>query len=336
MRPIDFTRPAGLHGVITDLLEAARRRRRTAPSTASSRRTAASCTRTATGCSARSTTPRTRCRTRCCAPGAASARFEGRSSLRSWLYRIATNSCLRLIERRPKRVLPIDYGPPADPHDALGAAAGRVGLDRALPRRALAVPDGLAGPEARYEQRESVELAFVAALQHLPPRQRAVLDPARRARLRAGGDRRRRSTPAGRRSTARCSARARPSTSGCPSAASRRRCARSATTRCARSSSATSDAWECGDVDAIVAMLTDDAVAGDAAPADLVPRPRRHPRTSSRRARCSSDRRWRLVPVQASGQLGVRLLRLGRDGRVVAAARDPGADARAGRPDRAR
>src|SRR5947209_8885028 len=44
-------------------------------------------------------------------------RFEERSSLRSWLYRIATNACLRAIERRPKRVLPIDYAPAADPHD---------------------------------------------------------------------------------------------------------------------------------------------------------------------------------------------------------------------------
>jgi RNA polymerase sigma factor (sigma-70 family) len=46
-------------------------------------------------------------------------RFEGRSSLRSWLYTIATNACLRLIERRPKRVLPIDLGPSADPHGEL-------------------------------------------------------------------------------------------------------------------------------------------------------------------------------------------------------------------------
>ena len=102
-------------------------------------------------------------------------RFEGRSSLRSWLYTIATNACLSAIERRPKRVLPIDYGPAADPHDAPGRAARRVGLGRALPRRALGLDAAVAGPEARYEQRESVELAFIAALQHLPPRQRAVL-----------------------------------------------------------------------------------------------------------------------------------------------------------------
>src|SRR4051794_8276285 len=48
------------------------------------------------------------------------SRFEGRSSLRSWLYTIATNTCLNLIARRPKRVLPIDYGPPSDPHDGPG------------------------------------------------------------------------------------------------------------------------------------------------------------------------------------------------------------------------
>ena len=48
------------------------------------------------------------------------ARFEGRSSLRSWLYRIATNTCLDAIGRRPKRVLPVDYGPAADPHGGPG------------------------------------------------------------------------------------------------------------------------------------------------------------------------------------------------------------------------
>ena len=100
-------------------------------------------------------------------------RFEGRSSLRSWLYRIATNSCLRLIERRPKRVLPIDYGPPSDPHGDLARSLVESVWIEPYPDAALA--DRFASPEARYEQRESVELAFVAALQHLPARQRAVL-----------------------------------------------------------------------------------------------------------------------------------------------------------------
>jgi RNA polymerase sigma-70 factor (ECF subfamily) len=100
-------------------------------------------------------------------------RFEGRSSLRTWLYRIATNSCLRLIERRPRRVLPIDYGPPADPHDE--PAEPLVESVWIEPYPDGGVADGFAGPEARYEQRESVELAFVAALQLLPARQRAVL-----------------------------------------------------------------------------------------------------------------------------------------------------------------
>ena len=99
--------------------------------------------------------------------------FQGRSSLRTWLYRIATNSCLRLIERRPRRVLPIDYGAPADPHDELAAPLVESVWIEPYPDSAIA--DGRLSPESRYEQRESVELAFVAALQHLPPRQRAVL-----------------------------------------------------------------------------------------------------------------------------------------------------------------
>jgi RNA polymerase sigma-70 factor (ECF subfamily) len=99
--------------------------------------------------------------------------FEGRSALRTWLYRIATNSCLRLIERRPQRVLPIDYGPPGDPHGELAPPLVETVWVEPYPDGDLAA--GLASPDARYEQRESVELAFVAALQHLPARQRAVL-----------------------------------------------------------------------------------------------------------------------------------------------------------------
>jgi RNA polymerase sigma-70 factor (ECF subfamily) len=103
------------------------------------------------------------------------SRFEGRSSLRSWLYRIATNTCLDVIARRPKRVLPIDYGPAADPHDGPGEPLVESVWVEPYPDEKLGLEVGLARPEARYEQRESVELAFIVALQHLPARQRAVL-----------------------------------------------------------------------------------------------------------------------------------------------------------------
>jgi RNA polymerase sigma-70 factor, ECF subfamily len=102
--------------------------------------------------------------------------FRGRGALRNWLYRIATNACLDAIARRPKRVLPIDYGPPvnAEGREPGEPVAESVWVEP-YPDETLGLEDGYAAPEARYEQREALELAFVAALQHLPPRQRAVL-----------------------------------------------------------------------------------------------------------------------------------------------------------------
>ncbi|HEY5195971.1 MAG TPA: sigma-70 family RNA polymerase sigma factor [Solirubrobacteraceae bacterium] len=100
------------------------------------------------------------------------ARFEGRSSIRSWLYTITTNACLRAIDRRPKRVLPVDYGPAADPQDAI--AEPLVESTWIEPYADSTLTD-VATPAARFEQREAIELAFIAALQHLPARQRAVL-----------------------------------------------------------------------------------------------------------------------------------------------------------------
>lgn len=103
------------------------------------------------------------------------SRFEGRSSLRSWLYRIATNTCLDTIARRPKRVLPVDYGPSSDPHEGPGEPVVESVWMEPYPDETLGVEDGYATPEASYEQREAVELAFIAALQNLPATQRAVL-----------------------------------------------------------------------------------------------------------------------------------------------------------------
>jgi RNA polymerase sigma-70 factor (ECF subfamily) len=95
-------------------------------------------------------------------------KFEGRSSLRSWLYKITTNACLSYIARRPKRVLPIDYAPAGDPHAEVGEPLVESVWVEPYPDEELGLEDGHAAPEARYERRESVELAFIAALQHLP------------------------------------------------------------------------------------------------------------------------------------------------------------------------
>jgi len=102
--------------------------------------------------------------------------FEGRSSPKSWLYRIATNASLDTIGRRPKaRVLPLDHSPATGAADGPGPPLAETVWIEPYADAQLALADGLLAPDARYEQRESVELAFVAALQHLAPRQRAVL-----------------------------------------------------------------------------------------------------------------------------------------------------------------
>ncbi len=102
-------------------------------------------------------------------------RFGGEQLLRPWLYKIATNTCLDSIARRPKRVLPVDLGPAADPLEGPGQPLVESVWIEPYPDERIGVEEGLAGPEASYEQREAVELAFIAALQHLPAQQRAVL-----------------------------------------------------------------------------------------------------------------------------------------------------------------
>jgi RNA polymerase sigma-70 factor (ECF subfamily) len=102
-------------------------------------------------------------------------RFDGRSSLRTWRYRIATNTSLDVIGKRPKRTLPIDHGPASEPFDGPGEPLVETVWIEPYPDEQLGLEDGYASPDARYEARESVELAFVAAVQHLPATQRAVL-----------------------------------------------------------------------------------------------------------------------------------------------------------------
>jgi RNA polymerase sigma-70 factor (ECF subfamily) len=98
-------------------------------------------------------------------------RFQGRSSLRTWLYTIATNACLQLVQRRPGRLLPRDYGPATGTSSSDGVPLAETVWIEAYPEDAVATAPS---PGKHYEERETLELAFVAVLQHLPPRQRAV------------------------------------------------------------------------------------------------------------------------------------------------------------------
>jgi len=100
-------------------------------------------------------------------------RFEGRSSLRTWLYAVATNVCFREIERRGRRLVPVDLGPAAVPADGIGAPPADTVWLGPLPDAGIRW--GASPTDAVYEQREAVELAFIVALQRLPARQRAVL-----------------------------------------------------------------------------------------------------------------------------------------------------------------
>lgn len=100
-------------------------------------------------------------------------RFEGKGSLRSWLYRIATNVCLDMLSGRQRRARPVDMGPASSADSGLGPPLPEVTWIEPIPDGRV-LPEG-GDPAEVAEIRDSIRLAFIAALQHLPPRQRAVL-----------------------------------------------------------------------------------------------------------------------------------------------------------------
>jgi RNA polymerase sigma-70 factor (ECF subfamily) len=99
-------------------------------------------------------------------------RFEGRAALRSWLYRIATNVCFDMLNARERRARPMDLGPAREPIESNLNALPEVTWIEPVPATALAAESDPAEVAVAHE---TIRLAFVAALQHLPPRQRAVL-----------------------------------------------------------------------------------------------------------------------------------------------------------------
>jgi RNA polymerase sigma-70 factor, ECF subfamily len=101
--------------------------------------------------------------------------FEGRSTLRSWLYRIATNVCLDTLRRRPRRVLPIDVATAAEPDQPLPPASDMPWIDPYPDRLLEGISPSEDEPDEALVRKETLELAFLAAIQHLPPRRRAVL-----------------------------------------------------------------------------------------------------------------------------------------------------------------
>jgi RNA polymerase sigma-70 factor (TIGR02960 family) len=223
--------------------------------------------------------------------------FEGRASLRTWLYRIATNRCLnarRSARRRPTTEWNIPEVEPPEP-TRLGEVVWLEPLPDALLEGAVNVP---LGPEARYEQTESISLAFVTALQVLPPRQLAVLilrdvlgfhanevadmldttaESVTSALKRARASLQRRQPPAGRE----------------PAPASGSPAEDAIVAKFVR-------AWQSADLDALVALLTDDVFTS------MPPMPFEYQGRDVVARFCASifgaGRRFDLVPTRANGQ----------------------------------
>jgi RNA polymerase sigma-70 factor (ECF subfamily) len=226
-------------------------------------------------------------------------KFERRSSLRTWLYRITTNACLDVISRRPKRVLPTDHGPAAGPGDGLADPLTESVWIEPYADKQHGLEDGYAAPEARFEQRESVELAFIAALQHLPASQRTVLilRDVLGFSARESADLLGRTVPSvngalrrGRKAAA----------ERLPDRTQQITLRELGDERIRELAQRYIDAWERGDIDAILGLLVEDATF------TMPPLPtwyRGRDAIAAFLARDALQDRWRLLPARANGQL---------------------------------
>ncbi len=244
--------------------------------------------------------------------------FEGRSSVRSWLYAIATNSARDLARHRSRRELPVGFGPAAQQGAAVEEPLAESAWLEPYPDRWL-TGDAAYSPEARYEQRESVELAFIVALQHLPPRQRAVLI----LREVMGFSTAEISSQLGTSAASVNSAlqRARATVAGRLPARSQQSALRALGHQRTRDIVRRySDAIERGDADTLVSMLTEDASWS------MPPIPtwfRGQPSIRQWLIRDPLSVRWKHLPAQANGQLAVGCyLFEARQGRYVPAVID--------------
>ncbi len=238
--------------------------------------------------------------------------FAGRSSVRSWLYSIATNTALDVTRHKSRRELPVTFGPAAGYGDKVaGAVTDPVWLEP--------YPDQwLAGPaEARYEQRESVELAFMIMLQQLPPLQRAVLilrdvlgfSPAEMASQLGTSEAAVNSALQRARAAAR---------RGLPARSQRSTLRELGDQRISEIAAQYADAMERGDADTLVSMLTEDATWC------MPPMPtwfQGHQTVHDWLLRDPLQERWRHQATRANGQLAVGGY-LHHDGRYLAAVLD--------------